>query len=150
MSMDNDWEAFFQNDGSDIEDTNANANVSSNANANSSKSKSSSSSASGIYNNNSNNDNMNNYDYTTRLDNDEDRQLESPKCSDIYISTKTKISYFNKQIALNDVFWKIPIMPYHTQSEGIIKKQIKFNSSSQEELNLIQEKIKDWFNDLSI
>ena len=96
---------------------------------------------------------MNNYDYTDIRTRQYDGDLSNentstssitPKCSDIYISTKTKISYFNKQIALNDVFWKIPIMPYHTQAEGIIKKQIKFNSSSQEELNLIQEKVREY------
>jgi hypothetical protein len=79
---------------------------------------------------------MNNYDYTIRGD--------TPKCSDIYISTKTKISYFNKPIVLNDVFWKIPIMPYHTQAEGVIKKQMKFNSTTQEELNVIQEKVREY------
>lgn len=67
-----------------------------------------------------------------------------PKCSDIYISTKTKISFFNKSINLNDVFWKIPIISYHLEKEGIIKKQIKINSSSEEELNIIKNKLKEY------
>ena len=33
-----------------------------------------------------------------------------PKCSDIYISTQTKIAYLNQPVNLNDVFWKIPII----------------------------------------
>jgi hypothetical protein len=118
--MEEDWEEFFKND--DYE------NVEELASSTSTSSSTSSST--------SNNDNMNNYDYTIRGD--------TPKCSDIYISTKTKISYFNKPIVLNDVFWKIPIMPYHTQAEGVIKKQMKFNSTTQEELNVIQEKVREY------
>ena len=37
---------------------------------------------------------------------------ECPKASDIYISTKTNISYLNKEINLKEVFWKIPIIKY--------------------------------------
>ena len=37
---------------------------------------------------------------------------EMPKCSDIYISTQTKIAYLNKTIDLNEVFWKIPMIEY--------------------------------------
>ena len=36
-----------------------------------------------------------------------------PKCSDIYISTKTKIAYLNQKIDLNEIFWKIQILLYH-------------------------------------
>ena len=31
---------------------------------------------------------------------------EMPKCSDIYISTQTKIAYLKQPIKLNTVFWK--------------------------------------------
>ena len=127
--MEEDWEAFFQNDDDD--------NVEEFASSSTSNSTSNSTSSS-----TSNNDNMNNYDYTIRGDAGTD--TDTPKCSDIYISTKTKISYFNKPIVLNDVFWKIPIMPYHTQAEGVIKKQMKFNSTTQEELNVIQEKVREY------
>lgn len=58
-----------------------------------------------------------------------------PKCSPIYISTKTKISYLNHPIDLKQTFWNVPITQYHIPKEGVIKKQMKFNSSSQEELN---------------
>lgn len=58
----------------------------------------------------------------------------NPKCSNLYISTKTKISYLNQSIPLEDTFWKIPIVPYHIQRTGIIKKQMKFISLSEEEL----------------
>jgi TATA-box binding protein (TBP) (component of TFIID and TFIIIB) len=59
---------------------------------------------------------------------------DSPKCSSLYISTKTKISYLSHNIDLNETFWKIPITPYHIQKCGIIKKQMKFNCLSKEEL----------------
>jgi TATA-box binding protein (TBP) (component of TFIID and TFIIIB) len=67
----------------------------------------------------------------------------TPVCSDIYISTKTKIAYLNKSIDLQCIFWKVPVMLYGTPSEGVIKKQIKFNSTTQEELDYIKEKLKD-------
>jgi hypothetical protein len=70
-----------------------------------------------------------------------DYNSETPKATDIYISTKTKLGYLNQQFDLNTIFWKIPVMPYATPNNGVIKKQRKFNSSTIEELNDIQEKI---------
>ena len=64
--------------------------------------------------------------------------LTLPKSGDIYISTKSKISYLNTAINLNQVFWGIPIIPYSHATEGVIKKQMKFNSFSQEELDEIK------------
>ena len=72
--MEEDWEAFFQNDDDD--------NVEEFASSSTSNSTSNSTSSS-----TSNNDNMNNYDYTIRGDAGTD--TDTPKCSDIYISTKT-------------------------------------------------------------
>lgn len=66
---------------------------------------------------------------------------EAPKSSDIYISTKTKISYLNQEINLSEVFWKLPVIDYHCQETGIVKKQMKFNSTNEAELNNILEKI---------
>ena len=66
---------------------------------------------------------------------------ETPKSSPIYISTKTKISYLDRKIDLHKVFWDIPIVPYHIPKIGVIKKQMKFNSSSQEDLDIIQGKL---------
>jgi hypothetical protein len=71
-----------------------------------------------------------------------DINLESPTSSDIYISTKTKIAYLNQHIDLKTIFWKIPTILYTQPLNGVIKKQIKFNSISEEELNDIQEKLK--------
>lgn len=71
-----------------------------------------------------------------------DFNLETPKASDIYISTKTNIAYLNTPIDLKSVFWNIPVIPYAKPSNGVIKKQIKFNSTTHEELNDILEKLK--------
>lgn len=67
---------------------------------------------------------------------------EPPKATDIYISTKTKIAYLNTHIDLKELFWKIPIIPYAKQCDGVIKKQMKFNSLFVEDLAFIQEKLK--------
>ena len=68
---------------------------------------------------------------------------EIPKASDIYISTKTIIGFLNSSINLNDIFWKLNILNYHEQKEGIIKKQIKINSSTPEELDIMRNKLKN-------
>jgi hypothetical protein len=71
-----------------------------------------------------------------------DLNLDAPKSTQIYISTKTKIAYLNHPIELKNVFWNIPIIPYAKPSNGIIKKQMKFNSILPEELKFIQDKLK--------
>jgi len=67
---------------------------------------------------------------------------EIPKATEIYISTKSKIAYLNREIDLKEIFWNIPIVPYAMPKNGVIKKQIKFNSTTQEEVNIIQENLK--------
>ena len=67
--------------------------------------------------------------------------VEPPKASNIYISTKTNIAYLNTQIDLKDVFWKIPIIPYYKPCNGVVKKQMKFNSLVIEDLDLLQTKL---------
>ena len=60
-----------------------------------------------------------------------------PKCSALNISTKTKIAYLNIPIDLKHVFWAIPLLQYHEPTEGIVKKQMKFNSTTAEEVEMI-------------
>ena len=71
----------------------------------------------------------------------EDGTPTRPRCSPIYISTKTKISYLSQGVDLASTFWRIPITPYHIPRCGIIKKQMKFNSSSPDELLAVQANI---------
>jgi hypothetical protein len=66
---------------------------------------------------------------------------EAPEPTSIYISTKSKIAYLSKPVNL-ETFWDIEIMPYATPRNGVIKKQIKFDSKTPEELEVIQEKLK--------
>jgi hypothetical protein len=73
----------------------------------------------------------------------ESKSLKTPKCSDIYISTKTKIAYLNTNIDLINIFWKIHVLDYETPAEGIIKKQIKISSLNKEEVIILEEKIKE-------
>ena len=73
---------------------------------------------------------------------DEHNLLEPPKVTDIYISTKSKIAYLNQEIDLRRIFWNIPVIPYAKPCNGVIKKQMKFNSATQEELDLIAEHLK--------
>ncbi len=67
--------------------------------------------------------------------------IEPPEPTDIYISTKSKIAYLTEPVDLS-VFWKIPIVPYSMPIDGVIKKEIKINSTSQEQIDFIQENLK--------
>jgi TATA-box binding protein (TBP) (component of TFIID and TFIIIB) len=71
-----------------------------------------------------------------------DLNSESPKATAIYISTKTKIAYLNRQFDLKEIFWQVPLIPYAKPCNGVVKKQMKFNSLSTEELQFIQDKLK--------
>jgi len=66
----------------------------------------------------------------------------APKASNIYISTKTKIGYLSMPIDLKKIFWDIPVIPYAKPCNGVIKKQMKFNILTQEELTFIQDRLK--------
>jgi TATA-box binding protein (TBP) (component of TFIID and TFIIIB) len=66
---------------------------------------------------------------------------KTPKCSDIYISTKTKIAYLNQKINLQDSFWKLPTINYHEPINGIIKKSMKINCLSKQETDALNEKL---------
>jgi hypothetical protein len=82
----------------------------------------------------------NNIEYGKNQSND---SITIPKPSDIYISTKTKIAYLNHHIDLNSVFWNIPIIKYTQAINGVVKKQIKINTTSREVYDLIQTKLDD-------
>ena len=70
-----------------------------------------------------------------------DLDSEAPKSTNIYISTKTKIAYLNTPIDLKLLFWQVPVIPYAKPCNGIVKKQMKFNTSTPEELKFIQDKL---------
>lgn len=69
------------------------------------------------------------------------KHLACPNAGPIYISTKSKIAYLNVPLPLAEIFWGLRVIPYSMQCEGIIKKQMKFNSTTQEELDVIEENV---------
>ena len=54
-------------------------------------------------------------------------------CSNIYISTKTKILFLNTSIDIFETFWVLPITDYDKQEIGIVKKQIKLSFDVKED-----------------
>lgn len=68
--------------------------------------------------------------------------IKIPTCGKLLISTKTKILYLNKELDLDKLFWDLPMISYDDTEEGIIKKQIKFNFNSKEEVDEFNIKIK--------
>ena len=65
-----------------------------------------------------------------------------PEPTEIYISTKSKIAYLTEPIDLK-IFWDIPVISYATAKNGVIKKQIKINSKTPEELEFLQERLQN-------
>lgn len=70
--------------------------------------------------------------------------LEIPKCSEIYISTKTKISYLDRPIDLEAAFWKVKVNSYFQPKDGVIKKQMKLNFKTEKDVEIFKEKLKDY------
>jgi hypothetical protein len=70
-----------------------------------------------------------------------DNKKEIPKSSELYISTKTKISYLSIPINLHEIFWKIPLTDYNIPKVGIIKKQMKFNFTNKEDIDIVEKKL---------
>ena len=60
---------------------------------------------------------------------------EAPECSELHISTKTKVLYLNCPVDTVKTFWSVPVIDYWRPMEGVIKKQTKITSLSQEELD---------------
>ena len=81
----------------------------------------------------------------TNIKNDEkpEEKEYEVRCSNIYISTKTKIAFLNlKQIDLVKTFWSIPILDYWVPKEGILKKSMKFNCLTKNESDELDIKVK--------
>ena len=71
-------------------------------------------------------------------------KIEMPKCSDIYISTKTRTCELNSMIDLYNIFWKLKVIKYHEPTEGIIKKSMKFNCNTPEEVKILEENLEKY------
>ena len=145
MELDDEWLLFLNN-------TN-------NTNKNSTHINSSFSTNSTLNNNyNSNNNNSLDYDNKNHKNYDDlsinkdnipiDRLSDSEntsvrQISDIYISTKTNIIYLNVEVDIYDVFWKLPVIDYDTVCDGIVKKQVKISCINTEELEIINNLLKN-------
>ena len=66
--------------------------------------------------------------------------IDQPEPTPLYVSTTSKMAQLNVPIDLK-IFWDIPILPYSVAENGVIKKQIKINSKTPDELNNIKEKL---------
>jgi hypothetical protein len=66
----------------------------------------------------------------------------APEPTEIYISTKSKITTLNEKIDIN-MFWDIPVIQYYIPKEGVIKKEIKLSSKTPEDLQNIINKTND-------
>jgi len=66
--------------------------------------------------------------------------INQPEPTPLYVSTTSKMAQLNVPIDLK-IFWDIPIIPYSVPENGVIKKQIKINSKTPDELNNIKEKL---------
>lgn len=68
--------------------------------------------------------------------------VDIPECSPIYVSTKTKIGYLNQSVPLEDMFWAIDVLPsYAIPAVGIVKKEMKFKTTSKEALDVLMERV---------
>lgn len=56
------------------------------------------------------------------------------------VSTQTKIVILSEPIDVDDVFWRLPVVPYEEPRAGIIKKQIQIRSNSPEEVEAYLQK----------
>lgn len=63
--------------------------------------------------------------------------------TELYISTKSKIAYLNQPINLTRAFWGVKIIAYALPMNGVIKKQMKFNSDTIEDVDILKENLKN-------
>ena len=71
-------------------------------------------------------------------------KIDIPKCSDIYISTKTRTCELNSFIDLYNIFWKLHVIKYHDPIEGIIKKSMKINCNNEEEVKVLEQNLEKY------
>ena len=64
-------------------------------------------------------------------------QVIKNNCSELYISTTTVILYLDSSINLRYIFPNIPIISFHQPKEGVIKKLMKYNFTSEQEADSI-------------
>ena len=143
MEVDDEWKHFLINanlDNANLDNPNLD-----NPNLNNSNLNNSNLDNPNLDNLNLDNPNLDNIDNIKKFSLNERHiyDVEPPKPSSLYISTKTKIIYLNIPIDIYNIFWKVKINDYDIQEEGIIKKQMKISSLTKEKLDEIMELTKN-------
>jgi TATA-box binding protein (TBP) (component of TFIID and TFIIIB) len=66
----------------------------------------------------------------------------APEPTSLYISTKTKIVYLNTTaLPLEDIFWKLNVIPYASTSDGVIKKQMKITCTDIASIESVENRL---------
>lgn len=65
---------------------------------------------------------------------------ETPVSTPLTISTKSLEILLNLPVDL-DIFWDIPLLPYHLPKCGVVQKQTRYCAQTPEELENVQEKL---------
>lgn len=66
-----------------------------------------------------------------------------PVCTELYISTITKVLFLNQEIDIHRIFWEIPTINYWEPTIGVVKKQIKVVSNTLEEFEKYQQNLQN-------
>lgn len=67
--------------------------------------------------------------------------LRPPKCTNLMISTKTKVLFLNQPVDIEPVFWNLPLIDYWQPRTGILKKTIKLVCMSPDRVKEIESKL---------
>jgi TATA-box binding protein (TBP) (component of TFIID and TFIIIB) len=67
--------------------------------------------------------------------------LTYPKPTPLHFSTQTFITQLNRHVDLKELFWGLELISYDSHQTGLCKKQMKFTSTSPEEVELLMEKL---------
>ena len=107
MSIDDEWSSFILNQDTNYEFTS-------------------------LVSNKHKNNNINENDNINEVENNNILKDVIPECEDLYISTTTKVLFLNQSIPFQEIFWKIPIIEYWKPEPGVLKKQMKVVSITED------------------
>jgi hypothetical protein len=67
--------------------------------------------------------------------------VEYPAPSALHFSTQTFITQLNRHVDLKELFWGLDLIPYDLHQTGLCKKQMKFTSTSPEEVDQLTARL---------
>jgi len=65
-----------------------------------------------------------------------------PICTDLNISTQTKVLFLNKSLDIEDIYWKIPILDYWRPECGVLKKTVKIVSLTKDAVAALENRLR--------